>query len=123
MGGVHNPLLNHLCTKILTYEGLRHGYGLRVKTETQNSLLGNINDNGNNNEKTKCSKTWVGIFRVGIFMGRIYQRGNLIDVNFPGGVFLIPTVHLRFTKINVSYFLNANMVKRRNSTHQKRVNN
>ena len=92
MGDVHNPLLNHLCTKILTYEGLRHGYGLRVKTETQNSLLGNINDNGNNNEKTKCSKTWVGIFRVGIFwvgifMGRIYQRGNLIDDNFPGGSF------------------------------------
>ena len=39
----------------------------------KNSLLSNINNNGNNKEKTKCLKTWVGIFRVGIFwMGIIW---------------------------------------------------
>ena len=26
-----------------------------------------VSDNGNNNEKTKCLKIWVGIFRMGIF--------------------------------------------------------
>ena len=47
---------------------------LRVKTEVQNSLLSNINDKGDNNEKTKCLKTWVGIFRVGIFRGEFTRE-------------------------------------------------
>ena len=50
--------------------------------ELQNSLLSNINDDGDNNEKTKnlkieweCLKTWVGLFQVGIFWVGIFQGG------------------------------------------------
>ena len=58
---------------------------------------------GDNNGKTKCLKTWMGIFwdcvlkfsRLGFFVPEL-SRGdlmveNFMGVNFPGeGVFLIP---------------------------------
>ena len=47
--------------------------------ELLNSLLSNINDDGDNNEKTKNLKTRVGIFKN---MG-----GNIPGGNFPGGEF------------------------------------
>ena len=43
------------------------------KKEIQNVHVSNINDNGDNNEKTKCLKAWVGIFWVAIFLVRIFQ--------------------------------------------------
>ena len=47
--------------------------------ELQNSLLSNINDDGDNNEKIKNLKTWVGIFKnIG---------GNIPGGSFPGGIF------------------------------------
>ena len=57
-----------------------------------NSLLSNINEDGDNNEKTKnlkiwweWLKTWVGIFQVGIFWVGIFRGG----VDFPGGVWWV----------------------------------
>ena len=50
------------------------------KKEIQNIHLSNINDNGDNNEKTKCLKAWVGIFWVG-------PQLNLIGGTFPGDSF------------------------------------
>ena len=49
------------------------------KIKSRNSLLSNINDDGDNNEKTKKIKTWVGIFRN--------MSGNILDWNFQGGNF------------------------------------
>ena len=40
--------------------------------ELQNSLLSNINDNGDDNEKTKYLKAWLGIWQVG-------TRGVFLD--------------------------------------------
>ena len=37
------------------------------KTQIQSSLLSNINDDSDNKEKIKCLKTWVRMFRVGIY--------------------------------------------------------
>ena len=47
--------------------------------ELQNSLLSNINDDGDNNEKIKNLKTQVRMFKN---MG-----GNIPGGNFPGGEF------------------------------------
>ena len=52
------------------------------KKEIQNSLLSSTNDIGDNNGKTKCLKTWVGIFwdsvlkfsRLGFFVPEL-SRG------------------------------------------------
>ena len=52
--------------------------------ELLNSLLSNINDDGDNNEKTKNLKTRVGIFKN---MGGNIPSGNFFDGNFPGGEF------------------------------------
>ena len=51
------------------------------------SLLGNINDDGNNNEKTKNLKTQVGMFKNmdGNISGGNFLGGNFPDENFPGG--------------------------------------
>ena len=69
--------------------------------ELLNSLLSNINDDGDNNKKTKklkleweCLKTWVGIFRVGIFRVGIFQGGIWWVGIFRVGVFLIPYIML-----------------------------
>ena len=48
----------------------------------QNSLLSNINDEGDNNEKTKKLKTRVGIFKN---MGGNIPGGNFLGGNHPGG--------------------------------------
>ena len=65
----------------------------------QNRLLSNINDNGDNNEKTEKLKMWVGLFEVmggnipcGNYLGRNFPEGNLpwgslIGWNFLGGSF------------------------------------
>ena len=67
--------------------------------ELLNSLLSNINDDGDNNEKTKHLKTRVGMFKNmdgnipgGNFLGWNFPGGNfpggsLIGGNFPGGSF------------------------------------
>ena len=63
--------------------------------ELQNSLLSNINDDGDNNEKIKNLKTWVGIFKNiggnipgGSFLGGSFPGGGtLIGGNFPGRSF------------------------------------
>ena len=64
------------------------------KTELLNSLLNNINDDGDNNEKTKNLKTRVRIFKNmggnipgGNFPGGSFMGGNVSDGNFPGGSF------------------------------------
>ena len=54
------------------------------------SLLTITSDNGNNNEKTKCLKIWVGIFRVGVFQG---------------GIFLIPLFHVFNYRTSIQIFL------------------
>ena len=47
------------------------------------------NENGDNNERTRClKKKWE--YSGWEFSGGIYQVGNKIDGNFPGKVFLIP---------------------------------
>ena len=46
----------------------------------QNSLLSNINDEGDNNEKTKKLKTRVGIFKN---MGGNIPGGNFLGWSFP----------------------------------------
>ena len=56
------------------------------KTELLNSLLSNINDDGDNNEKTKNLKTRVGILG-GNIPGGNFPEGNLMGGNFPGGSF------------------------------------
>ena len=56
------------------------------KTELQNSLLSNINDDGENNEKTKNLKTQLGIFKN---MGGNIPGGNFPGGNFPGGVWWV----------------------------------
>ena len=68
------------------------------KTELLNSLLNNINDDGDKNEKTKNLKTRVGMFQN---MGGNIPGGNSLGGSFPGGdwwvgifqvgVFLIPS--------------------------------
>ena len=45
----------------------------------KHSLLTIISDNGNNNEKIKCLKIWVGIFRVGIWWVGVFQGGDFPD--------------------------------------------
>ena len=50
------------------------------KTELLNSLLSNINDDGDNNEKTKNLKTRVGMFKN---MGGNIPGGNFVGGNFP----------------------------------------
>ena len=58
--------------------------------ELINSLLSNINDDGDNNEKkTKNSKTRVAIFKNmgGNFSGGNFSGGRLMGGNFPGGSF------------------------------------
>ena len=50
--------------------------------ELLNSILSNINDDGDNNEKTKNLKTRVGMFKN---KGRNIPGGNLMGGNFPGG--------------------------------------
>ena len=73
--------------------------------ELQNSLLRNINDDGDNNDKKqKKLKTWVGIFKNmggnipggnflggnflgGNFSGGSLMGGNFLGGNFPGGSF------------------------------------
>ena len=52
--------------------------------ELQNSLLSNINDDGDNNEKTKKLKTRMGIFKN---MGGNIPGGNFPGENFPGASF------------------------------------
>ena len=54
------------------------------KTELLNSLLSNINDDGDNNEKTKHLKTRVGMFKN---MDGNIPGGNFLGWNFPGGNF------------------------------------
>ena len=75
-GGVYIPPINHLCTKSST-----------LKTEMQNSLLSNINDNGDNNKKTECLKTWVEMFRVRIFLVKIFRGKIHLEGNWRVGVF------------------------------------
>ena len=66
------------------------------------SLLSNINDNGDNNEKTKCLKTWMGIFWVEIFWMQLFRgkftRGESDRWYFPGGSFPVrgfsDTIHI-----------------------------
>ena len=45
-----------------------------------------MNDNGDNDEKTKSLKTWVEIFWANSPEGNL-MGGNFPDVNFPGGGF------------------------------------
>ena len=54
------------------------------KTELLNSLLSNINDDGDKNEKTKNLKTIVGMFKN---MGWNIPGGNFLGGNFRGGSF------------------------------------
>ena len=62
--------------------------------ELLNSLLSNINDDGDNNEKTKNLKTRVGMFKNmggnipgGNFLGGNFPGRSLMGGNFPGGSF------------------------------------
>ena len=64
------------------------------KTELLNSLLSNINDDGDNNEKTKKLKTRMGMFKNmganipgGNFLGGSFPGGSLLGGNFPGWSF------------------------------------
>ena len=43
-----------------------------------------MNDDGDNNIKTKNLKNWVGMFKN---MGRNISGGNFLGGNFPGGIF------------------------------------
>ena len=64
-----------------------------------NSILSNINDDGDKNEKTKNLKTRVGMFKNmdgnipggnflgGNFPGGNFPGGSLLGRNFPGGSF------------------------------------
>ena len=59
-----------------------------------NSILSNINDDGDKNEKTKNLKTRVGMFKNmggnipgGNFLGGNFPGGSLLGGNFPGGSF------------------------------------
>ena len=52
--------------------------------ELLNSLLSNINDDGDNNEKIKNLKTQVRMFKN---MGGNIPGGNFPGGNFPGGEF------------------------------------
>ena len=54
--------------------------------ELLNSLLSNINDDGENNEKTKNLKTQLGIFKN---MGGNIPGGHFPGGNFPGGVWWV----------------------------------
>ena len=58
------------------------------KKRNTRQLLSNTNDNGDNNKKTKCLKTWVGIFRMGIFWVAVF-RGNPRAGNLTGGIFRV----------------------------------
>ena len=55
----------------------------------QNSLLSNIKDDGDNNDKTKNLKTRVGILG-GNFPGEDFPGGSLMGEIFRVEVFLIP---------------------------------
>ena len=48
------------------------------------SLLSNINDDGDNNQKTKNLKTRVGMIKT---MDGNIPGGNFLSSNFPGGIF------------------------------------
>ena len=57
--------------------------------ELLNSILSNINDDGDKNEKTKNLKTRVGMFKNmgGNIPGGNFPGGSLLGGNFPGGSF------------------------------------
>ena len=57
--------------------------------ELLNSLLSNINDDGDNNEKTKNLKTRVGMFKNmgGNIPGGNFPGGSMMGGNFPGWSF------------------------------------
>ena len=55
-----------------------------TSAELLNSILSNINDDGDNNEKTKNLKTRVGMFKN---MGGNISGGSFLGGNFPGGSF------------------------------------
>ena len=55
-----------------------------LKRRITNSLLSNINDDGDNNIKTKKLRTLVGMFKN---MGGNIPGGNSLGGNFPGGNF------------------------------------
>ena len=55
-----------------------------LNIESLNSLLSNINDDGDNNEKIKNLKTWVGIFKN---IGGNIPGGSFLGGSFPGGIF------------------------------------
>ena len=89
--------------KIFLINSNKSDFSIFFKKEIQNSLLSSTNDIGDNNGKTKCLKTWVGIFwdsglkfsRLEFFVPELSRGnlmvGNFMGVNFPGeGVFLIP---------------------------------
>ena len=54
-----------------------------------NSILSNINDDGDKNEKTKNLKTRMGMFKNmgGNIPGGNFPGGSLLGGNFPGGSF------------------------------------
>ena len=54
------------------------------KKELQNSLLSNINYNGDNNEKTKKIKKHGWEYSSWEFSGWEFSLGSLIGGNFPG---------------------------------------
>ena len=57
--------------------------------ELLNSILSNINVDGDNNEKIKNLKTRVGMFKNmgGNIPGGNFPGGSLMGGNFPGGGF------------------------------------
>ena len=82
------------------------------KTDLQNSLLSNINDDGDNNDKPKNLKTQLGIFKnMGgnipgrNFLGRNFPRGSLTGGNFPGGSF--PDTSVAVYGVGVSKIANV----------------
>ena len=57
-----------------------------LKMESRNSILSNINDNGDNNEKQKKIKMWVGILKN---MGGNIPGTNFLGGSFPGGILMV----------------------------------
>ena len=67
-------------------QGNKSDFSVFLKKEKQNSLLNNPNDSGDNNEKRKCLKAWVGIFWVRIVRGE-FSREEFGGWDFSRGEF------------------------------------
>ena len=78
-----------------------------------NSILSNINDDGDKNEKTKNLKTRVGMFKNvgGNIPGGNFPGVSLMGGNFPGGSF--PDTRQKFIQNTSCSFTTYSLLKAR----------